>query len=368
MELFGSWPLWHYRTLRGLLSTGSKFYYNIDLDVFLSSNDANNLDKNKYRISDVYLIVGLKATVNNVYTYLGKKQVPPIPDAVLSEIQKHVSQDSVLRALTQNVNPTKEKEQTTSSKTYVPSILLDISKISNALTTILPTQCVNILTASKVTLSPIYVPNTSSKLCYPKAKLSTIGNVQELFKYVEEQLSNSSNTTKQTLESISNVSESEKTKIDRINELTTKTTSIASSPKKSPRKSAPKQSPSIKTMEIDKLSESLSELRVKVEEHEQSEAPLTSDIIERINASENRTRTRIIPQGYAIKPRAKSPTKDRPPEILQEKLNKLEEEQNLFNEFKSPKQQRSKSPQSSQESLEIGNDDSEEYSSDEQEF
>jgi len=386
-ELFRNWPLWHYATLRGLSkSLNINVYYDVDNDTFVRQQDIAAMGK--VRSSEVYLIVGASATINMIYTSLSKKQVPPIPPNILAIINQHISQDPILSRLlgpqqSQSASapapqppapaPVPAPAKPAPQQPYKPTINFDIKKISTTLNTIAPNQCVNIVTASKVTSSPMYLEYPGAPgLCYPKNRQDIQpADVQPAMIYVMNEVKRyrdaQAQILRENMHTTENVVSNEANKLERINALsrrsinvpppTTTTTTTTTT-----QQNLPRRPPNITTLEVDQLANNLADIKLRVEAHQQTNTPVTANIIDSINASENRIQARSLannraPTASPPRPRAKSPTPQNVrADILQDRLNAMiegditeqeDEEANLFTQFRRtspPRGRQSSSP------------------------
>lgn len=389
MDLLQNWPLWHYLTLRGIASSlGQKIYYNIDDDTFVSARDVANMDTRVYRVSDLYLIVGMKKTVNYAYVSLTKKEVPKIPASVASLVQDHRKQDPIL-SMVYGISTDIQPEAPASE--FVPPFAIDVQKIANALRNLSSDQCVNIMSGSKVKISKSYLMNeiSTTPICLLRSKNALPqADIPRIFRYVEDELAKLKSSEKSTANaSATTIRQNEETKLESLNRLNEQRKSLprAESPQPSlPKKalppppvpkrpsersrpsSPPKERPRIGTMEIDSLSEQLADIHMRVEEHRNTKSPIAPDIIDSINSSASRTRTRML-----------SPVRNELPQVLEDRVNAImhdyeeAEEETLLTKFANASK---RSPSLSPRSLSPAHSDREysgnesEYSNDEEDY
>lgn len=320
MEFFRNWPLQHYVTLRGVATTTKvKLYYNADEDTFVVPGEFDS----KLRISETYYIVGKTSTLNAVYTALNAKQIPKIPENIATIIARHRDEDPVIRKLSgisaaKSTSPSSPKQPNTVQPTsqFVLPIEINIAKINNTLASLSIGECVNILSGSKIknTTATTYVDNKSSEipLCYPKSKVSAsiVAQSDKIFAYVEDAIRKLRNSTPipnvQPTLTQATVLETEANKIDRLNSLKP---TIPSPKKVSPRRNTTTSTslPRISTLDLDREARNIPELRIASEESQNK-----PDIVNRINASENRVRSRVFP-------------KNERPEALEDIVNEYED-------------------------------------------
>lgn len=341
MEFFNAWPLNHYLTLSGIQqSTGQKLYYDIDEDVFTASDALKDINTKVYRMSDQFLIVGKKATVNAVYKQLGDRKVPTITDEAKTNIDKHHAANPIYVMLTGGPTPVppvatappvptpvppvvpkrvkKEKLGTGNvppptpvpkpasppkAEPFVPSKRIDLDKIYKAVKDVPAGQCVNVFSGSKVKADTQVIRNSNPlyPLCYLLTAAKSVGDKDSLFRFVEQEMELRKQGDEKKAQPIPKevIKENEKSKMSSIEAL--KNTKPA--PKPSPPKTTTTaKGPIPTTLEMDTiLPQEMGKLRLDLKDYENVNAPVAGDIVDRINASESRISKRNIkpaPKSY----------------------------------------------------------------------
>jgi len=99
MEFFENWPLQHTLALLAIQDAGQgTFYYNVDEDIIVTSDEAKNCEQ-PCRTSSTYLITGKTKTINDIYKQINNKKVPQIPLSIKEIIDENNGRDAFYQKL-----------------------------------------------------------------------------------------------------------------------------------------------------------------------------------------------------------------------------------------------------------------------------